>query len=54
MTRSIMSVELGSAFKAGEEKVTLTKLDRVDKRQCEIKDIKLCEVRTKIIALGWY
>ena len=23
-------------------------------RQCEIKDIKLCQVRTKIIALGWY
>ena len=24
------------------------------RRQCEIKDIKLCQVRTKIIALGWY
>ena len=23
-------------------------------RQCEIKDIKLCQVRTKIIAPGWY
>ena len=23
-------------------------------RQCEIKDIKLYQVRTKIIALGWY
>ena len=25
-----------------------------DKRQCEIKDIKLCQVRTKLIALGWH
>jgi hypothetical protein len=28
--------------------------DHLGTRQCEIKDIKLYQVRTKIIALGWY